>query len=98
VNFLADDAEGIAHICASKGEDKFAGVSWKPAVKAHGAPILTDHITAYAECAVHTLMDAGDHWVVLATVDEGLELPGRDPLVHARGRLAQLEKGGARAT
>lgn len=92
VNFLAEGAGDVAYACASKAADKFGGIGWEAADKAHGAPVLAEHVVAYAECTIHELVDAGDHLVVIAKVENGAAYPARHPLVHARGGLAQLEK------
>ncbi|BAY44713.1 flavin reductase domain-containing protein [Scytonema sp. HK-05] len=50
------------------GQDRFDGVSKEEAQ--NGSPILTDAL-AYLECSVKNRMEAGDHWLVYATVDNG---------------------------
>ena len=97
VNFLAENGGEVAYACASRTADKFAGLAWRPSERAHGAPILAEHAVAYAECTVHELVDAGDHLVVIAKVEDGAAFEARHPLVHARGRLAQLNKAAAQA-
>ena len=50
------------------GADRFAGVATQTAK--NGSPILSDAL-AYVECAVTSRLDAGDHWIVYCTVEEG---------------------------
>jgi flavin reductase (DIM6/NTAB) family NADH-FMN oxidoreductase RutF len=50
------------------GQNRFDGVSAQEAQ--NGSPILTDAL-AYLECSVTNRMEAGDHWLVYATVDNG---------------------------
>lgn len=50
------------------GQNRFDGVSAEEAQ--NGSPILTDAL-AYLECSVKNRMEAGDHWLVYATVDNG---------------------------
>jgi flavorubredoxin/flavin reductase (DIM6/NTAB) family NADH-FMN oxidoreductase RutF len=50
------------------GEDRFAGVETQPA--SNGSPILTEAL-AFLECQVTSRLDAGDHWIVYSTVENG---------------------------
>ena len=49
-------------------EDRFAGVATQ--IADNGSPILSDAL-AYLECSVNSRMEAGDHWLVYAIVDNG---------------------------
>ena len=83
VNFLRAGSEDVATRFASKVEDKFTGVSWRPSDAAPGAPILHESSVAYAECVVQQELEAGDHWVFVARV-EGGEVLGGAPLMYYR--------------
>ncbi len=50
------------------GEDRFIDVATETAE--NGAPILTEAL-AYLECKVEQRMEAGDHWIIYAVVDNG---------------------------
>jgi flavin reductase (DIM6/NTAB) family NADH-FMN oxidoreductase RutF len=84
VNVLADDQGELCWRFARDSDDKFAEVGWHPAPS--GAPILNG-ATAWIDCQVHTVVDAGDHWFVMGLVHE-LEVE-RDhaPLVFWLGKL-----------
>lgn len=63
-------------------EDRFAGVATQMAD--NGSPILGDAL-AYLECSVNSRIEAGDHWVVYAVVDNGKLLqPDAVTAVHHR--------------
>ena len=87
VNVLAAAQEDVCRVFAMSGEDKFAGIGWKPAES--GSPQL-DGVLAWIDCAVHEVHDGGDHEIVVGSVlglgvaDEG------DPLVFYRGGYANL--------
>ena len=82
VNILAEDQEDISRVFASKGADKFRGVGWKPS--STGSPILND-VLAWIDCRLETVLDGGDHHVVLGRVVE-LHVEREDgPLVFYRG-------------
>ncbi len=95
VNFLAENGAEIAGVCASKSEDKFAGIAWLPSRRAHGAPILVDVVSAYVECSLDSIVDAGDHLVLIGRAEDGACYAGRDPLLYMRGKLGNF---GVRAT
>jgi flavin reductase (DIM6/NTAB) family NADH-FMN oxidoreductase RutF len=62
-------------------QDRFEGVATTEAE--NGNPILTDAL-AYLECTVQTRMEAGDHWLVYATIDNGKILSDGVTAVHYR--------------
>ncbi|NWF60479.1 MAG: flavin reductase [Fischerella sp.] len=63
-------------------QDRFAGIATEETE--NGNPILTDAL-AYLECTVQHRMEAGDHWLVYAIVDNGKVLdPDGVTAVHHR--------------
>lgn len=52
------------------GEDRFADVQVDRSEWAGGAAIFPE-AASYLECSVSQRMEAGDHWVVYATVEDG---------------------------
>jgi flavin reductase (DIM6/NTAB) family NADH-FMN oxidoreductase RutF len=81
VNVLAEEGEAASRIFAGKAPDKFAGQRWVPARVAGGTPILVDVILAYAACVVVDTIEAGDHWIFIARIEEAETFP-RSPLVY----------------
>jgi 3-hydroxy-9,10-secoandrosta-1,3,5(10)-triene-9,17-dione monooxygenase reductase component len=67
VNILAAGQSDLSNGMATKGEDKFNGVGWTAA--ATGAPVL-EGVLGYVDCAVHQVVEAGDHYVVIGAVKE----------------------------
>jgi 3-hydroxy-9,10-secoandrosta-1,3,5(10)-triene-9,17-dione monooxygenase reductase component len=87
VNFLAADQAEISNVMASKGADKFAGIDWSPSKT--GAPLF-DGVVGYVDCTVHSVHEAGDHYVVIGRVqDMDLTEPpdgvAVDPLLYFEG-------------
>jgi 3-hydroxy-9,10-secoandrosta-1,3,5(10)-triene-9,17-dione monooxygenase reductase component len=88
VNFLAADQADISQAMATKGEEKYDGISWRPAPT--GAPLL-DGVIGFVDCTVHSVHEAGDHYVVLGRVHELGFAPGVEhsdlarPLLYYRG-------------
>ncbi|MEA5618277.1 diflavin flavoprotein [Cronbergia sp. UHCC 0137] len=70
VNILAEGKELRKQFMKTftPGQDRFAGLAMEEA--SNGGIILTDAL-AYLECSVQSRMEAGDHWLVYATVDSG---------------------------
>lgn len=101
VNFLAAGQAELSNQMASRGVDKFAGVSWTPAPQS-GSPMLAGAL-AHLDCAIHAVHEAGDHYVVLGRVLDlltpqtepgpgGEEIPAADPLLFYRGHYRTLDR------
>jgi len=83
VNVLAENQEDVARVFAAKGDDKFAGIGWRPSV-ANRAPVLND-VLAWIDCTIEAVHEAGDHWIVVGRVLD-LEIGHEGgPLVFFRG-------------
>ena len=87
VNLLASDQGGTCGSFASRGGDKFAGVDY--AISENGVPVLAG-VLASIECEVHSVIEAGDHYIVLGQV---LAMDAREegnPLLFFRSAYSQL--------
>ncbi len=62
-------------------EDPFAGMAIETATT--GAPLLREAF-AYLDCRVRTVLDAGDHMVVLAEVLAGAVQQAGEPMTYTR--------------
>jgi 3-hydroxy-9,10-secoandrosta-1,3,5(10)-triene-9,17-dione monooxygenase reductase component len=83
VNILAEEQEEIARVFADKGDNKFAGIGWRPSVVT-GAPVISDAL-AWIDCRIDAIHEAGDHWIVVGRVLD-LEIGHEGgPLVFFRG-------------
>lgn len=83
VNMLGSDQLELARKFASKGEDKFHGVSHR--TSSNGLPLI-DGVVAAIECELAEERPAGDHTFVVGRV-LGLEiLRPTDPLLFFRGQ------------
>lgn len=67
-NVLQRNQEELARHFARSGGDKFAGIAWAPA-PASGAPLL-DGVSAWIDCRIAEVTEAGDHLLVLGEVLE----------------------------
>ena len=83
VNILAEEQEEIARVFADTGDDKFAGIGWRPSVVTR-APVIND-VLAWIDCEIDAIHEAGDHWIVVGRVLD-LEIGHEGgPLVFFRG-------------
>lgn len=90
VNLLAEGQGDACRAFAARGADKFAGIAWRKSQ--HGVPVLEGAL-ASIECAVHKVIEAGDHYLVLGRV---LALDADDalaPLLFFRSSYAQVARG-----
>lgn len=92
VNILAADQADISNGMATKGDEKFNGVSWTTA--ATGAPVI-EGVLGHIDCTVHQVVEAGDHYVVIGRVkelsfgDRTAAEPKTDPLLFFGGKYTQ---------
>ncbi len=88
VNLLSHGQHDLSNAFATKGADKFAGVTWRPS--ATGAPLL-DGVLGWVDCTVYAVHEAGDHYVVIGRVmDLGVE-DAPHPLLFYRGQYARTQ-------
>lgn len=81
VNILAEDQEAVSNTFARPSDDRFATVGWRTGP--HGAPVL-DGAAAWFDCAMHEIVDAGDHAILIGRV-EAFDDAGTNGLGYARG-------------
>jgi len=82
-NIVAAGREPLARLMATKSSEKFHSIEWRRS-DAGGGPILEHDIAAYAVCTLKETIEAGDHWILIGNVVEGLRIDGVTPLVYGR--------------
>ncbi|HEY2300189.1 MAG TPA: flavin reductase family protein [Jatrophihabitans sp.] len=88
VNVLAHDQRDVSAVFGKAGADKFASIEWQPAPS--GAPLLRGVVT-WVDCTVESVVDGGDHWIVVGRVQAlGDPADGR-PLLFYRGAYTVTE-------
>jgi 3-hydroxy-9,10-secoandrosta-1,3,5(10)-triene-9,17-dione monooxygenase reductase component len=88
VNVLAEHQEEIGRVFAASGIDRFATVAWE--CNARGLPALTG-ATAWIDCDLHAVHDAGDHHIVLGRVRELDITAAARPLIFFQGGYVRLD-------
>lgn len=87
VTILGERQTGAAARFAARGADRFRGVAWE--LSPGGLPVL-DGGLAWLECTIETEHRAGDHDIVVCSVDRLGEAGGDGPLVRFRGAYGRL--------
>lgn len=90
VNVLSWEQEHLCRQMARPSSQKFEGVPWR--ASALGSPII-DGVVAWIDCEIISVVDAGDHWIVLGAVRD-LDIVGDSlPLVFFRGGYGRFTPG-----
>ena len=89
VNVLGRQHEQFAIRATPAGADRFAGLDWT--FGRGGSPLLTDALASF-ECEIVAEHPAGNHWIVVARVDDVRISPGKDPLVFFAGAFGAVHK------
>lgn len=66
ISVLAEDQHETSGRFASKVEDKFEGETWEPSSHT-SSPLIADAL-AHIDCTLHSVLDGGDHVIVLGRV------------------------------
>lgn len=87
VNVLAEDQEDICRVFASRAEDKFAEIGWKRSP--NGSPLIAG-VLAHIDCTISSILDGGDHDIVIGDVTD-LEVAHEGaPLIFYRGGYGRV--------
>ena len=88
MNLLAEDQEDVCRVFASKAEDKFAEIGWKRS--GNGSPLL-DGVLGYIDCTIETVVESGDHDIVVGAVTDLDVLHEGGPLLFFRGGYGRFQ-------
>lgn len=83
VNVLASDQVELCGVMASRGDNKFEGVAHSPAPTS-GAPVFPGAM-ATIDCSLHSVVEAGDHNLIIGTVQHLEAGDGASPMVFFGG-------------
>lgn len=87
INVLESSQTELSNRFAERGQDRFQGVSWRPGQ--FGVPLLDGSIAQF-ECAVKSVIEAGDHLIFIGEVVSAEFFDG-EPLLYFRSRYVKLE-------
>jgi flavin reductase (DIM6/NTAB) family NADH-FMN oxidoreductase RutF len=89
VNVLGASQQALATQFATRADDKFAGVSWKPGLG--DAPVLASAVATF-QCRSAGRYYGGDHVIFLGAV-EAYAYNRAEPLLFARGSFGHFVPG-----
>jgi len=88
ISILSHEQEALSRRFADPESDRFDGVGY---ARGESGVALLDDALVHLECRVVARHEAGDHTVVMCSVDGAAAADGR-PLLYYRGGYAQLER------
>lgn len=92
VNVLESGQADVCRGLATRGTDKFAGLSY--GASPNGSPLF-DHVVAWIDCALENVIEAGDHYFVLGRVLDLEASPKGHPMLFFQGRYGRFDHGPA---
>lgn len=88
ISVLGENHDHVAGQLASKTADRFAGLSLRVT---SGSAIFIEGASAWLECSVKEVLAAGDHGIVLMTVNGLTMSPNVEPLVFHGSAFRSLQ-------
>jgi flavin reductase (DIM6/NTAB) family NADH-FMN oxidoreductase RutF len=88
VNILSARQQEIAQQFATRRDNRFEGIRWRPGHET-GAPVL-DGSLAYAECKLTGTARGGDHVILMGEILAG-DANEAEPLLYFRGRYGTYD-------
>ena len=86
VNVLNEEQEELSRRFATKGIEKFEGISWR--LGELGVPLLDDAL-GYIECRIVNSFEGGDHTIYLGAI-VNVTAQGERPLLFFKGKYYRL--------
>ena len=87
-NILSEGQEALARRFADKDAERFDGIGYE---RGQLGPAILYEVLGYIECKVVARHEAGDHDVIVGSVEVAVANEGK-PLLYYRGGYAQLER------
>lgn len=87
VNVLGAHQHKLCRLLSSKADDKFDKLSYR--LSQAGLPILDD-VVAWIDCDMHSVEEAGDHFIVLGRVEHLAVEQAASPLLFFQGGFGQF--------
>lgn len=91
INVLSAEQAHLSNIFARSECDRWSGVSWTTSA-VHRNPLI-ERSLFWLDCSLFAIHEAGDHWIVIAKVDDLCEpAVGQDhsPLIYYKGRYVRI--------
>ncbi|MGE0969034.1 flavin reductase family protein [Klebsiella sp. WOUb02] len=81
INILAEQQQETSNIFAQKVDDRFGAIDWR--ASENGTPLIDD-CSAWFDCALEQVVDAGDHAILIGRVED-FDSTGTAGLGYYRG-------------
>lgn len=81
VNILAADQMNLSNHFAKRSEDKFTAIDFKDGL---GNAALLQGCAAIFQCELHSIIEGGDHWIIIGKV-VAFDDAGKAPLLYHQG-------------
>jgi 3-hydroxy-9,10-secoandrosta-1,3,5(10)-triene-9,17-dione monooxygenase reductase component len=88
VNFLAAGRDELARSFATPSPTKFDGVPWTRPSLDDAGPVLHEDSAAHVACRLHQAIEAGDHWILIGSVEDGAIDHAETPLLYGKRTYA----------
>lgn len=88
VHVLHNEQEALSNLFASRGEDKFGDLDWKPGIL--GSPILSEYATCF-QCTTEHVYPGGDHNILVGRVVAFDDREHQAALLYFRGQYRTIE-------
>ena len=88
VNVLSNRQQDVSAVFGAPGSDKFAAVDWQASPA--GLPVIAGSLT-WVECTVDSVVDGGDHHIVIGRANVLGEVLQDKPLLFYRGGYLSTE-------
>lgn len=87
IHFLSEHQKELSNHFSRRGGDRFTGIPHR--ISDAGVPILDD-VIAVVECKLSSILDGGDHAIVIGDAVHG-EVDGGRPLAYFHGGYHRIE-------
>ena len=87
LSVLASEHGTVARSLASKHVDRFRGVNW---TSADSGAVFVHGATLWLDCSVYSVVEAGDHDIVLLAIEALAMYPDVAPMVFHRSHFHDL--------
>ncbi|MFE4080319.1 flavin reductase family protein [Paenarthrobacter sp. YIM B13468] len=88
LSILGSEHQALCRQLSSRSPDRFADASWHAT---EGGAVLIENAALWLECGVHSVLDGGDHEIILLNVLGAEFFPEVEPLVFHQSAFRGLQ-------
>lgn len=87
LSVLGSEQEQASRSLAARTGDRFADIEWQ---RSEEGAVHLDHAALWLTCSVYEVVDAGDHVIVLLSIEDVEHFPDVEPLVFHQSRYRAI--------